>query len=167
MTSLLNFLKSNENTRKIFGKRELKIIERQLLGLNLSQSEKNRLSRDIRVKFRIIKELSRFSDEFELKKSYDIKKIIEETKEIILGDTPFKKIKRIILYGSFVENKMTFNSDIDIAVEFSGITLKEATFFRKKISGKINSKIDIQIYNFLPKKIKKEIDLNGRILYEK
>ena len=53
---LLNFLKSNENARKIFGERELKIIEKQLLGVNLTQSEKNRLSRDIRLKFNFIKE---------------------------------------------------------------------------------------------------------------
>jgi hypothetical protein len=39
----LQFLKSNENTRKIFGKRELKIIEKQLNGINLTQSERNRL----------------------------------------------------------------------------------------------------------------------------
>ncbi len=48
---MLQFLKKNENTRKIFGVRELKIIEKQLLGINLTQSEKNRLSRDIRKKF--------------------------------------------------------------------------------------------------------------------
>ena len=30
-----------------------------------------------------------------------------------------------MIYGSFVENKMTVKSDIDLAVEFSKITLKE------------------------------------------
>ena len=52
--SLLKFLKENENVRKVFGKRELKIIEKQLLGVNLTQSEKNRLSRDIRKKFEFV-----------------------------------------------------------------------------------------------------------------
>lgn len=166
-TQLLSLLKTNENARKIFGKREIKIIEKQLLGVNLTQSEKNRLSRDIRVKFDFIKDVSKFSEEFNLKKGSDIKKIIEEAKEIILEHLPSKKIKKIILYGSFIENKMTFKSDIDLAVEFSEINLKDATLFRKKISGKINSKIDIQVYNYLPKKIKKEVNLKGKILYRK
>ncbi|MEK6906723.1 MAG: nucleotidyltransferase domain-containing protein [Nanoarchaeota archaeon] len=166
MTNLLNFLKSNEDARKIFGKRELKIIEKQLLGVSLSQSEKNRLSRDIRKKFGFIQDVSKFSGEFELKKSKYIEELVKESKEVILRDILSKTIKKIILYGSFVENKMTFNSDIDIAVEFSKITLKEATFFKKRISGKVNSKIDIQVYNLLQNKIKKEIDLKGRILYK-
>ncbi|MAH03693.1 hypothetical protein CMI39_03320 [Candidatus Pacearchaeota archaeon] len=167
MQSLLNFLKTNENARKIFGKREIKIIEKQLFGINLTQSEKNRLSRDIRVKLNFIKEVSRFSEEFNLKKSSIIKKLIEETKSIILEDILFKKIKKIVLFGSVIENNITFKSDIDIAVEFLEINLEQATTFRKRISGKVNSKVDIQVYNNLPKKIKKEIDLNGRILYVK
>jgi hypothetical protein len=55
---LLELLKKSENARKIFGKRELKIIEKQMLGVNLTQSEKNRLSRDIRKKLEFIKEIS-------------------------------------------------------------------------------------------------------------
>jgi len=165
MENLLSFLKKNKSTRKIFGKKELKIIEKQLLGINLTQSEKNRISRDIRIKFDFIKEVYKFSDEFDLKKASIIKEIIEEAKEIVLEDSFSGKIKKIILYGSFVENKMTFKSDIDIAVEFLEINLKEATSFRKRISGKANPRIDIQVYNHLPSKIKKEIDLKGRTLY--
>lgn len=164
---LVEFLKSNSDARKIFGKRELKIIEKQLSGINLTQSEKNRLSRDIRKKFDFIKEAARFSEEFELKKASLIKEIINEAKEAILDDALFKKIKRIILYGSATENRLTFKSDIDIAVEFSDINLKEATLFRKRISGKVNLRVDVQTYNFLPEKIKKEIESKGRILYEK
>src|SRR3989344_5514988 len=104
MLKLLN----NKNARLIFGKRELKIIEKQLLGINLTQSEKN-------------------------------------------------KIKKIILYGSFAENKFTFNSDIDLSVEFDKINKEEATLFRKRILANSNEKIDIQIYNFLDEKIKKEV----------
>jgi len=164
--SLLNFLNSNENARKIFGKRELKIIEKQLNGINLTQSEKNRLSRDIRKKLSFIKEAAKFSEEFELKKGVEIKKIIEEAKNIILEDILLSKIKKIILYGSAVENKLAFNSDIDLAVEFPDISLKEATLFRKRILGKVNSRVDIQVYNYLPEKIKKGVD-RGRILYKK
>ncbi len=167
MKALLDFLKSNKNTRKIFGKREIKIIEKQLLGINLTQSEKNRLSRDIREKFNFIKEVSRFSGEFDLKKASIIKEIIEDTKEEILNDRLFRNIKKIIVYGSYAERKMSFKSDIDIAVEFSDISLKDATLFRKRISGRVNSRVDIQVYNNLPKKIKREIDLKGKVMYKK
>ncbi len=47
---LSQFLKKTPEARKIFGQRELKIIEKQLNGISLTQSEKNRLSRDIRYK---------------------------------------------------------------------------------------------------------------------
>jgi len=165
--NLIDFLKKNKNSRKIFGKRELKIIEKQLLGINLTQSEKNRLSRDIRPKLELARELCRFSDDFKLKKQSEIKKIINETKKIILEDKSFNKIKKIIIFGSAVEKKLTFRSDIDIAVIFSEINLKECTLFRKRILGQVDNRIDIQVYNHLPKKIKKEIDKKGKKIYEK
>lgn len=165
--NLLKFLKDNEEVRKIFGKRELKIIEKQLLGVNLTQSEKNRLSRDIRKKFEFISKVSRFESEFLLKKGAEIKRLVEETKEIILEDGLFRKIKQIILFGSAVENKLRLESDIDLAVKFEKITIKEATLFRKRIQGKVNKKIDVQVYNHLPKKVQEEIDKKGRIVYQR
>ncbi|MDP2750320.1 MAG: nucleotidyltransferase domain-containing protein [Nanoarchaeota archaeon] len=163
---LLKFLKENENVRKLFGKRELKIIEKQLLGINLTQSEKNRLSRDIRKKLDVIKEASKFEKEFELKKGAEIKKKINEAKEIILADVLHSHIKTIKLFGSAVENKLTFRSDIDLAIIFDEISLKEATNFRKRILGRTSEKIDVQVYNILDKKIKKEVDEKGRSIYE-
>ncbi|MBS3141543.1 nucleotidyltransferase domain-containing protein [Candidatus Woesearchaeota archaeon] len=162
MLKLLN----NKNARLIFGKRELKIIEKQLLGINLTQSEKNRLSRSIRKKFDFIKEANNFSDYFELKKGFLTKEAINEAKELILKDILKNKIKKIILYGSFAENKFTFNSDIDLSVEFDKINKEEATLFRKRILANSNEKIDIQIYNFLDEKIKKEVIDKGKIIYE-
>jgi predicted nucleotidyltransferase len=167
MVKLLKFLKDNENARKIFGQRELKIIEKQLWGQNLTQSEKNRLSRDIRKKFQFIKDISKHSEEFSLKKAEYVKEIINNTKEIILEDKLFRKIKRIILFGSYAENQASYRSDIDIAIEFKEIDLKEATKFRIRIHGKCGSKVDIQVYNVLPKKIKKEIDKNGKTIYKR
>ena len=164
--SLLRFLNSSKNARKIFGKRELKIIEKQLLGVNLTQSEKNRLSRDIRQKLEFIKEASRFSEEFKLKKGSEIKKMVEETKEAILNDILFRKIKEILLFGSIIENKFTFKSDVDIAVKFDKITIKESALFKKRISGEVNQKVDVQVYNHLPSKIKKEINNKGKIIYK-
>lgn len=163
---LINFLNNNENARKIFGKRELKIIEKQLKGINLTQSEKNRLSRDIRKKFDFIRESYKYENEFDLKKGAEIKKIIQETTDIILA-TKFKpQIKRIYLFGSTATNKLTFRSDIDIAVEFEKINLKEATKFRIEIASKAKEKVDVQVFNILPEKIKKEVLNNHKILFE-
>lgn len=161
---LLTFLKNNELSRKVFGKRELKIIEKQLQGISLTQSEKNRLSRDIRPKFRFIKKCARFKEEFKLKKGDINKKLIEEAKEVILEDKLASRIDQILLFGSILENKLTIRSDIDIAVKFKKINLREATLFRVRILGRVNKKLDVQVFNILPEKIKKEIRKKHRVL---
>lgn len=165
--SLINFFKKNENIRKIFGKRELILIEKQLLGVPLRPSEKTRLSRDIRKKFEAIDSLIPYKEDFKLKHGAIIKGLIKEAKEVILESKYFPKINRIILFGSAAENKLTLLSDIDIAVEFDKIDLKEATEFRIKMSGLLSEKMDIQVFNILPDKIKKEIQEKGKILYER
>ncbi len=165
--NLLEFLKKNENCRKIFGKRELKIIEKQLMGVNLTQSEKNRLSRDIRKKFKFISETCKFKDKFDLKKGQEINNIVEETKEIILEDKQAGKIKKILLFGSVVKNKLTLRSDIDFAVKFDKISKKQAGKFRIRIHGKVNNKVDVQVFRFLPEKIKKQIKKNSKFIYKK
>jgi len=162
---LTQFLEKNKNTRKIFGNKEVNIIKKQLNGINLTQSERNRLSRDIREKFKFIKEVSNFSNEFDLKKASFIKDLIQESKEIILKHPLREKIQEIIVFGSFIENKLTIRSDIDVAVLFSEITQKQAFDFRKNISGKLSNKIDIQVFNVLPEKIKKEIKNKGKTIY--
>jgi len=164
--ALLTLIK-NPSARKLFGKRELKIIEKQLWGVKLTQSEKNRLSRDIRPKFQIIRELAPHTQPENLKKGSIVKRIIEDVMEVIQENELFPQIKEIILFGSFPENKMTFRSDIDIAVKFNKINLKEATLFRIRISGHTNDKADIQVYNILPQKIKKEIDVKGKTIWKK
>ena len=162
----MKFLKKNENTRKVFGERELKIIEKQVNGINLTQSEKNRLSRDIRKKFQFIKDSSGFFEEFNLKKASSVKSLIQDAKELILEHPLRNKIKKIILFGSVAENKITTKSDIDIAVEFIDINDKQAFNFRKKISGQLPNKADIQVFNVLPDKLKEEIKNKGRIIYK-
>jgi predicted nucleotidyltransferase len=164
---LLQFLKKDKNTRKIFGVGELKIIEKQLLGINLTQSEKNRLSRDIRKKFEFIKEISKFEYDFELKKGSKIKEKVERAKEVILNSEYFPKIKQILLFGSSVKNQVTFRSDIDIAVEFDKIDITEATKFRVYVAGRVSDKIDIQVFNILPEKIQNSILKDHKILYRK
>ena len=160
-------LNKKNDLRRIFGERELVIIKKQLLGVQLSPSEKTRLSRDIKKKLNAVKEISLFSSDFELKKGSEIKRIIEETKEVIMENKMFSRIKRIFLFGSVVENKLNLNSDIDIAAELTNASKDDSNKFRREVMGKVNEKIDFKIYNLLPKKIKDEILSKGRILYEK
>lgn len=165
--SLLRIIKENKEMRSIFGKQELLMIEKQLLGVQLTPSEKTRLSRDIRKKFKAIKALSQFVEEFNLKQGSEIQEIIEDTKKLILDTEYFSKIKRIVVFGSTVDRTRTLLSDIDIAVEFNEIEKRAAVKFRLEIMRKSHSKIDIQVYNFLPEKIKKQIDENGKTIYSR
>ena len=119
---LREFLKSNRNARRIFGKKEIDIILKQLDGISLSQSEKNRLSRDIRPKLMLIKEISKFEDEFELKKDADNLRLIDKAVQLILQDELKDKIKAILLFGSHVRGIVTKRSDIDICVIFDKIS---------------------------------------------
>lgn len=164
--NLINTLKKNPNVRKLFGKREIEIIEKQLLGIKLKSSEKTRLSRDIKKKFEAIHALSGNISEFDLKKGQRIKERIENAKEVILKSSYLPKIKKIVLFGSTAENARTFRSDIDISIEFSEMDKHTAFDFRKQILGQLGDDMDIQVYNILPNKIKKEIDNFGKVLYE-
>ena len=162
------FLLRNKDVRKIFGKKEIEIIIKQLEGINLTQSEKNRLSRDIRPKLDFIKECSLFKDEFKLKKGQDIKNIIDESVEIILEDELSNQIKELLLAGSFLSRTFNKRSDIDIFTMFKkDISVKEATQFRKRLLGKLNSRVDLQVFNVLPDKIKQSIIKNNKVIFKK
>jgi predicted nucleotidyltransferase len=163
---LENILKE-KNARKIFGKAEIDIILKQINGINLTQSEKNRLSRDIRPKLDFIKKISKFETEFKLNKNSENWKIINESIKIILNDNLVEKIKAILLFGSMVEGNMTKKSDIDLCIIFKDITIKEATLFKMRILGEINKKVDLAVFNFLPEKIKKAIARNHKVLFKK
>ena len=82
-----------------------------------------------------------------------------------MGQSFHQNIEEIILYGSVVENTLTFRSDIDIAIRFKTINLREATLVRKHLLGKVNSLVDIQVYNVLPPSLKEEIRRKGKTLY--
>ncbi len=160
-------LKENGRVRKIFGRKEIGIILKQLEGVSLKPSEKNRLSRDIRPKFRVIQELSRFQQDFELKKGADKQKLIGKIIDSILKDELKDSVKAILLFGSHAKGIITHRSDIDICVVFSNISIKEATRFRARISGEFSVKVDIQVFNVLPQKIKRAIARSHKVLYEK
>ncbi len=164
--SLKEFLKKSKDVRKIFGEKELEIIFKQLEGVFLTQSEKNRLSRDIRPKLRFIKEVSKFEVEFELKKNSANIMLIQKAVELILNDKLKNDIKAILLFGSHAKGIVTKRSDIDICVLFKKISIEEATRFRVRISGELPDKMDIQVFNVLPQKIKRDIARNHKILYK-
>lgn len=164
--ALIDLVRHEKDMRRLFGCQELKIIEKQILGVNLSASEKTRLSRDIRPKFKIIQKLSDFKNEFDLKKGSEIKYLINEAIEIILESKWKNKIKEIKLFGSSVENKLRLDSDIDLSVEFRKISKDESNHFKLEMIGKLPEKIQVQAFNFLPKKIKKEIITKGKIVFE-
>ena len=135
--------------------------------MKLTQSERNRLSRDIKPKFEAIKELSQFKDEFKIERNGNNKKIIEKAKSIILNHELKDDIKAILLFGSFADKTYTKRSDIDICVVFKReISLKEATKFRIRVSGELPDKADIQVFNILPLKIKRDIARNHRVIYK-
>ena len=161
------FIEKSPLARKVFGKREIVIIRKQIAGINLTQSEKNRLSRDIRPKLRFILEASKFRDEFDLKKGSENRKIVENVLEVIRKDEDFGKILEIWLFGSMVENKMTTRSDVDGCVLFDRIGQVGADKFRLRILGWLSDKADVQVFNILPNKIKKSILKSHRVLYKR
>ncbi len=161
---LLHIITKNEHIRKLFGKREIVLIQKQLLGVALTQSEKNRLSRDIRKKLDAVQALAPHSGEFKVTNGAEIHRIIRESVALISTSTYRSRIKRIFLFGSTVDNTRTLVSDIDIAIYFSTITREEAVRFRLDMVKKLDSKVDIQVYNVLPKKIREEIDTKGKVL---
>ncbi len=158
----------SEESRLLFGKREQEIIRKQLAGERLLQWERNILSRSIRKKLKVVGKLAEFKEEFSLEHNADNKKIIEDAKNKILESEWKENIAAIMLFGSFADGTFTKRSDIDLAVVFrKNQGTKEATLFRARLLGRISSKVDLQVFNILPLKIKKEIMEKGVILYQK
>ncbi|MBI2144518.1 nucleotidyltransferase domain-containing protein [Candidatus Woesearchaeota archaeon] len=164
---LKELLSRNRNARRVFGRKEIEIAVKQLEGRALTQSERNRLSRDIRPKLEFIREASRFEDEFRLEKSQENKGIIKKAVGAILQDELGTDVTAILLFGSFADSSITPRSDIDICAVFRReISLKEATRFRIRVSGQLPDKADVQVFNTLPQKIKRGIAKNHKILYK-
>jgi len=167
MMNFDKFIQTDNGLRELFGVKELIIIRKQINGIQLTQSEKNRLSRDIRPKLNIVKKLSKFEDEFKLKKNSNLKKIILKSVKEIKKDSLFSSIKSILLFGSVVDGTNNFRSDIDIAVVFKDISLKDSTKFRSRLMGGLSSKVDLEVFNNLPFKIKQSIAKNHKVLFQK
>ncbi|MFW6014515.1 MAG: nucleotidyltransferase family protein [Candidatus Nanoarchaeia archaeon] len=163
--TLYNFIMENKNASLIFGPGEIRIIKKQLKGVNLTQSEKNRLSRSIRPKLKLIRECALYKDEFDVKKGGEIIKQMENLRDELLRDKLGRRIKKIYLFGSFVENKMSMDSDVDVAIEFDRISKRDASLFKKRIIAQAPSMLDISVFNMLSDKFKQDILKNGKIFY--
>jgi predicted nucleotidyltransferase len=162
--TLKNLLNQNEYGAKLFGEKGVKIILKQLQGIAMSQPEKNRLS-EIRKKLRFIAELSKYSDEFDLKKNSENLSIIKKSVALLLEERD--DILAILLYGSHVDKSAIPRSDLDIVVILKkDIPMQEATKLRIKLLGELPEKVDLQIFNLLPQKIKRDIARSHRILYK-
>ncbi|MBI2575396.1 nucleotidyltransferase domain-containing protein, partial [Candidatus Woesearchaeota archaeon] len=83
----------------------------------------------------------------------------------ILKDELSDRIRAVLLFGSFSDKTYTSRSDIDICAVFRAISLKEATEFRISVSGQLPEKVDVQVFDVLPQKIKREIARNNKVLY--
>lgn len=164
--TLYEFIKDEPLAKVVFGKKEIEIIKKQLIGIKLKQYERNILSRSIRKKFNFIKKCSVYKEEFEIKKGGEIIKQLEILRDLMLLDKIGKNIKKIYIFGSFVENKMSSNSDVDIAIEFKNIDKKEISKFKKRILEQKKDLFDISIFNNLPTNIQNEIKKNGKVFFE-
>ncbi len=151
-----------ENSRVVFTRLELRIIEKQVQGIKLSQYEKNVLSRSIRPKLRFIEKCCAYSSQFRLKKGQESEKKISEALEEI---KKYDGVAEVRVFGSYLTGKFDDKSDIDVSVEFRNTSKKKAGIFLKDISPLIPERISISVYNVLPESIKQEIKKNGRKIY--
>lgn len=90
---------------------------------------------------------------------------IEKIKQRILDLDKKKKVKFIVLFGSYATGKQTPLSDIDIAVYYDG-TSEDRFRFRLKTLGELPDKVDLQIFQNLPVAVRKEI-LSGKVLFSR
>ena len=91
-----------------------------------------------------------------------MKKIIKLIKDM----DKKRKVEFIICYGSYLTQKKTPMSDIDIAIFYEG-DKKERFDFRMKLLGFAKDKYDIQTFQDLPLYLRAEILKKGKIIFIK
>jgi predicted nucleotidyltransferase len=85
----------------------------------------------------------------------EIKKILEEQKPIL--ENKFQ-VKEIGVFGSFIRNQVTRNSDLDILVEFEdGITLLSFIEMENYLTDLLGIKVDLVMKNALKPRIGEHI----------
>ena len=99
------------------------------------------------------------------KKNKEIEKpekiLIESLKKM----NEFKKVKFIILYGSYAYGKPSKLSDYDFCIYYEG-NRNEQFKFRLKALSKLPDNFDVQIFQNLPLYVRKET-LRGKLVYYK
>lgn len=88
---------------------------------------------------------------------------IEKIKQKLLDLDKKKKIKFIVLFGSYASGKQGPFSDIDIAVYYDA---PEKERFKFLISADLPDNVDLKIFQDLPILIQKEVIL-GKVIYYK
>ncbi len=153
--------------RKVLGAREIAIVRRQLLGLPLTQSERNRLSRDIRAKFRFIAACRELApDELELKSGQTIKRIIDKSVCAIQEDEVFPDVLAIVLFGSYADGTAIWRSDVDIGILFREEPSSESgTKALLRLYGELPKKVEVTIINHLPIRIRATLARNHKVLW--
>jgi len=89
------------------------------------------------------------------------KKLVRTLKKV----SNFKKIKFIILYGSYAYGKPSKLSDYDFCIYYDD-DKKERFDLRIKLLGNLSSNFDIQVFQDLPLYVRKEV-LRGKLIYYK
>lgn len=85
----------------------------------------------------------------------EIRKILEEQKPALKNKF---KVKEIGVFGSFVRNQVTKNSDLDVLVEFEdGITLLSFIEMENYLTDLLGIKVDLVMKNALKPRIGEHI----------
>lgn len=85
-------------------------------------------------------------------------KNIEAIKETILSVLNSYNVSRAGIFGSYVKNQQTENSDVDILIELKNkISLLEFVRIKIDLEDKLNKKVDLVEYQALKSRLKDRI----------
>lgn len=85
-------------------------------------------------------------------------KNIEAIKETILSVLSSYNVSRAGIFGSYVKNQQTENSDVDILIELKNkISLLEFVRIKIDLEDKLNKKVDLVEYQALKSRLKDRI----------
>ena len=83
---------------------------------------------------------------------------VDQFKKIILDILKNHEVKRASLFGSIVRGEMTYDSDIDILIEFKGKkSLLDLAGLKIEMEEKLKRKVDVLTYDSLHPLLKEHI----------
>ena len=83
---------------------------------------------------------------------------VDQFKKIILDILKNHEVKRASLFGSIVRGEMTYDSDIDILIEFKGKkSLLDLAGLKIELEEKLKRKVDVLTYDSLHPLLKEHI----------